>query len=70
MTKILNFLGVAAQLSTASSIVDVETASVKFVVADFQGEEYRRLIEPMPQYEPTVVSCPSSQVTNLRTSTI
>ena len=37
-------------------------ASVQFVVGESEGEDYRRLIEPMPQYEQAVPVCPSSQV--------
>jgi hypothetical protein len=35
---------------------------VEYVSAENQGEEYRRLIEPMPQFVAEAVTCPSTQV--------
>jgi hypothetical protein len=35
---------------------------VEYVAAETQGEEYRRLIEPMPQFVAEAVTCPSTQV--------
>ena len=35
---------------------------VEYVTAENQGEEYRRLIEPMPQFVADAVTCPSTQV--------
>ena len=35
---------------------------VEYVTSEFGGEDYRRLIEPMAEFIPEEVTCPSSQV--------
>ena len=43
-------------------ILEDNATPVEFITADFQGEEYRRLIEPMPQFVAEAVTCATSQV--------
>lgn len=62
MAPLCAYLVLTAQLVTAISSSNNGIAEVKFVKAEFQGEEYRRLIEPMPQFVADAVTCPSTQV--------
>ena len=60
MTSRLSYLlALAAQLLLAECY---DLAEVRFGVAESQGDEYRRLIEPMPQYIAEASICASSQV--------
>jgi hypothetical protein len=53
----------ACLLLTAQFVNAVSSSNeVKFVSAEFRGEEYRRLIEPMTQFVADAVTCPSTQV--------
>ena len=60
MTSRLSYLlALAAQLLLAECY---DLAEVRFGVAESQGDEYRRLIEPIPQYIVEASICASSQV--------
>lgn len=52
----------SVQLVNAMSSSSIGMGDVKFITAEFQGEEYRRLIEPMPQFVAAAVTCPTTQV--------
>jgi hypothetical protein len=59
---LLSFLALGVHLSGASEIYSHGKAAVEFVTAEFKGEGYRRLLEPMTQFVPEAVTCASSQV--------
>ena len=55
-------ISLAAIACQVTGSVGHELVQVKFVTAEIQGEEVRRLLEPMLQFVPAPVTCPSSQV--------
>jgi hypothetical protein len=57
MGKFLSCVVVAVQLFCAFGITEVE-----YVTAEFRGEDYRRLIEPMAEFIPEEATCATSQV--------
>ena len=57
--SLLISLAIASRLT---GTVGHELRHVEFVTAEIQGEEVRRLLEPMLQFVPAPVTCPSSQV--------
>ena len=59
MASHLSYLALAAQLLLANCY---ELTEVTFGVAEFKGDGYRRLIEPMPQFEAVTEVSGSSQV--------
>ena len=59
MASRFSYLALAAQLLLVNCY---DLAEVKFSIAESQGEEFRRLIEPMPQYIADASTCASSQV--------
>ena len=52
-------LALAAQLLLVNCY---DLAEVQFSTAGVQGDDYRRLIEPMPQFTIEAATCASSQV--------
>ena len=59
MVSHLSYLALAAQLLLVNCY---DLTRVTFSIAEFKGDEYRRLIEPMPQFEAVTEVSGSSQV--------
>jgi hypothetical protein len=59
MASHLSYLALAVQLLLVNCY---DLAEVTFSIAEFKGDEYRRLIEPMPQFEAVTEVSGSSQV--------
>jgi acid phosphatase type 7 len=58
------------EIADVARVLPESAQRVDFKVADFQGDEYRRLIEPMPQFTIEAATCASSQVSISTSNTL
>jgi hypothetical protein len=54
--------GLEDKSSLDSLLFERPNIEVEYVTAEFRGEDYRRLIEPMAEFIPEEATCATSQV--------